>query len=292
MRSRLLKLLFAFAMLLGFAVPAAQAKLGVSVSPSRFRLSQPPGETASGEVTVRNEGTYPMRITTEVTDMVTRKNDQGLWIRMEAPAGTTRHSCAGWIELFEGEEAVVPPGASRTVKFVVSPPPTVDSGGYGAYLFILTGPDNLPAQDPNQKPQVQFVTVPRFGISVIYEVQGTLRRSGELLDLSIQPPTSTDPLKIRYGFRNSGNAEVVLTGNFHILNEENTLLGKGGVGTLKTFPSEMGYTETVWDQSRLPPGRYTLLLTLELGPDAQEAIVRELAFSVPETSQPEKRPPR
>lgn len=271
---------FAFLLLLS-AAAEARAGVGVTVSPSRFRLSRPAGETATGQILVRNDGSYPIRLRTEVADMVTVADAQGFWIRDEAPAGTTPHSCAGWIQITEGSGAVIPPEEAATVTFVVTPPPEVRSGGYGAYLFLLAEPARDLAPEAADRPQVQFVTVPRMGVSVVYEVEGAVERTGELLELDFKPPGPDRPLSIRYGFLNTGNAEVVLTGTFHILNAENLLLGKGGIGTLKTFPGEKGYAEAVWDQT-LPPGRYTLLLSMELGPDAREAIVREFSFSVPE----------
>ena len=275
-----LNLLFLAALLSPWS--SAWAEVGVTVSPSRFRLSNPPGEAVPGTLTFRNSGTYPIQITTEITDMVTRENKQGLWVRDEAPSGSTPHSCARWIQILRGEGQIVAPGASATLEFVVSPPPEVQSGGYGAYLFVLAKPAEPPKPDTKGQPKVQFVTVPRLGVSVIYEVEGTLQRKGELLDLKFTPPTSTEPLKIRYGFRNTGNAEVVLTGDFHLLDDHELLQGKGSMAVLKTFPGEKAFAETVWDQS-LPPGHYTLMLTLELGPEAEEVIVRELKFTVPES---------
>ena len=161
----------------------------------------------------------------------------------------------------------------------MKPPPEIKSGGYGAYLFILSKPANLPQRTDRTRPEVQLITVPRLGASVVYEVQGTIQRKGNLLKLEMTPPTKTVPLKIRHEFENTGNAEVVLDGSFHITDSKNALVGKGTLRPLKTFPGEKAVTETTWPQS-LPPGHYTLLVTLELGPDGREAIVREIPFEV------------
>jgi hypothetical protein len=230
-------------------------------------------------VSIENNGTYAIRVTTQVTDMITRQNEEGVWIRDEAPAGTTPHSCARWIQVVEGEGLVIPPGESGNVKFVLSPPPEVTSGGYGAYLFLIAGPAEIAEKKQPKTPQAKLITIPRLGVSVIYEVEGTVRRQGNLVNLDFSPPTASNPMKIRYLFENTGNAETVLTGTFHVLDAQNILVGKGSLQTVKTFPGERAGAETLWAQ-RLPRGRYTALLTFELGPDPEEAIVRELAFEV------------
>ncbi len=262
------------------SLPSAEAAaVGVSVSPSRFRLRRPPGEVADGLISIENNGTRAIRVTTEVGDMVTLRNKEGLSIREEAPAGTTPHSCARWIQVLEGEGVVIPPRESGSVKFVLSPPPEIASGGYGAYLFLIATPEETRGKKESDTPQARLMTVPRLGVSVIYEVAGAIQRSGNLTNLDFTPPTASDPMKVRYVFQNTGNAEVVLAGTFHILDAENVLIGKGSLQAVKTFPKEQGTAETIWTQ-RLPPGRYTVLLTFELGPDPQEAIVRELSFEV------------
>ncbi len=266
-------LLTAFCLLL-----PAEAGTGMSVSPSRFRLQKPAGEAASGKVTVTNTSSTPIEVTAETTDMVTRLGEDGLSVRDEAPPATTPFSCARWIQLAGGAR-VIPPGQSAEMEFLLSPPPEARAGGYGAYLFFVGRPIHAQETQAKDKPTVQMVTVPRLGVSVVYEVKGTIRRSGELLRLELMPPSGARPMTIRHEFKNTGNAEVVLTGNFHLLDEKNLLAGKGALRTLKTFPGEAGVTETEWAEA-LPPGRYKVMVTFELGPDAEQVIVREFPLEI------------
>ena len=257
---------------------AAEAGTGMTVSPSRFRLQKAAGEAASDKVTVTNTSSTPMEVSTETTDMVTHPGEDGLSIRDEAPPGTTPFSCARWIQLAGGSR-VIPPGESAEMEFVVSPPPEAKSGGYGAYLFFVGRPVRTEEAQSKDKATVQMVTIPRLGVSVVYEVKGTLRRTGELLSLNLTPPTGARPMTIRHEFKNTGNAEVVLAGSFHVLDEKNLLAGKGTLRTLKTFPGETGIAETTWAED-LPPGRYKVMLTFELGPDAEQVIVREFPLEI------------
>lgn len=266
-------------LLLGWAA-VAESGVGFAVSPSNFRLKKPAGEATTAKINLHNRGTVPVSVSTEVTDMVSVKGQDGSSVRDEAPAGTTAHSCAKWIQLAEGGATLVPPGGTTTVRFVVSPPPEIQSGGYGAYLFFIAQPVYGKTPEKSETPQVRLVTVPRLGVSVVYEVEGTVQRKGDLLSLKLTPPTATEPLRIRHEFRNTGNGEVVLTGNFHVLDPQGLLVGKGSLKTLKTFPGESGAMESTWEAT-LPKGRYTALVTFELGPDAETAVVRELEFDVP-----------
>ena len=271
-------LLTAFCLLAVLLPGPAEAGTGMTVSPSRFRLQKAAGEAVSDKVMVTNTGSTPMEISTETTDMVTRTGEDGLSIRDEAPPATTPFSCARWIQLVGGPR-VIPPGKSAEIEFVVSPPSDVQAGGYGAYLFFVGRPirtEETPAKD---KATVQMVTVPRLGVSVVYEVKGTIRRVGELLRLDLTPPLGARPMTIRHEFKNTGNAEVVLEGSFHVLDEKNLLAGKGTLRTLKTFPGETGVTETTWAEE-LPPGRYKVMVTFELGPDAEQVIVREFPLEI------------
>ncbi len=253
--------------------------MGFAVSPSNFRLTKKAGEAASAKIRVYNKGSYPVSVSTEVTDMVTLKGADGFTVRDEAPVGTTPHSCAKWIQLAQQEETVIAAGESATLEFVVSPPPEIQAGGYGAYLFFIGKPVHTDTSEKSDKPEVRVITIPRLGVSVIYEVEGTLRRSGDLVSLDLTPPTATQPLKIRHGFKNTGNAEVVLAGSFHVLDPVGLLVGKGALRTVKTFPGETGLTESTWNAT-LPKGHYTALITFELGPDAETAVVKDLEFDV------------
>ncbi len=258
---------------------AAEAATGMAVSPSRFRLVKPAGQTASDQVNITNNSSTPLQVQTDVTDMVIRTGEDGLSIRDEAPPGSTPHSCARWIQVVGADNLVIPPGQTVPVEFVVSPPPEVKDGGYGAYLFFIGKPVRPAGEKTKQKAAVELVTVPRLGVSVVYEVEGTIRRKGELQRLEVVPPSSSGPMKIRHQFKNTGNAEIWLTGNFHILDEQGLLAGKGTLKTLKTFPGESGFSETVW-QDALAPGRYKLMVTFELGPNADQVIVREVPLEI------------
>lgn len=269
--------LLALAALLAWTC-GAEAGTGMTVSPSRVRLQKPVGETASQKIVISNSGTYPLRIETDAADMLIVPNEKGLSVRDEAPPATTPHSCARWIQVPGIQDLVIPPGEASEVEFVISPPPEVKSGGYGAYLFIIGRPI-VPKQQDTSKTTVQMVTVPRLGISVVYEVAGTVQRKGDLLKLEVTPPSKTEPLRIFHQFKNTGNAEVVLSGSFHILDSEEVLVGKGSLRILKMFSGETGVAETLWEGD-LPPGKYKAMVTLEIGPDAQQVIVRDFPLTV------------
>lgn len=281
-RLRFLILFFLILSVSSFAfVDPGYAKVGISIVSPNTNFKKAPGESAAGSVTIVNAGSDPVRITTEITDMVNRRDERGQLVREEAPPGTTPYSCARWIQMLGETEKVISPAESTVFKFIVSPPPDVVSGGYFAYIFFTGNPvASAPPKTDDQQVAIQLVMVPRFGTTVTYEIEGTVKRTGELLKLDFEPPTTKRPLKLRYEFKNTGNSNVKLTGAFHILDSEGNLVGKGDVAELKTLPGDQGVIATEW-AGDISPGHYNLILTLELGPDATEVIVKELEFDVP-----------
>lgn len=261
----------------------AYATMGLEISPSRIRIKKQLGESAKGQVEVRNRSSYPIKVTTDITDTVNKKTKDGLLIRDEYPAGMTPYSCAKWIQVLKGEGTVIPPGKSMIMEFVVSPPPQIKEGGFAAYLFIKGAPADYSENQQSEKAGVQVVTIPRLGMSVIYEIEGTVKRTGELASLEIKPPTKTTPFVLRYNFKNTGNADIDLTGSFHIIDSKGNLAAKNTIKGMKTFPGDQGFGETEW-KGDLAPGHYSILLTFELGPDATESVVKELPFDIPAAS--------
>ena len=271
-------LLVLWILVLGQIASDTNAGMGLQVGPSRFRFFAPAGRSGTGKVRVENKASYAVRVAVDITDTVTVKDKEGRYTgRDEAPAGSTPYSCAKWIKIISGEGKILRPGESSDVEFIVTPPPNVVSGGYAAYIFFLGEKAVVGAQSTRET--LEMVTVPRLGISIFFEVQGAVTRTGKLLDFSVKPPRGPEPLKIGYKFQNTGNADIELTGNFHLLDSRGNLAGKGPITTFRTFPGETSRADTTW-VGDLAPGHYTAVVTFELGPNSTEALVKEIEFDV------------
>ena len=143
---------------------------------------------------------------------------------------------------------------------------------------------SAPSEEENAQDRKPTGTVriqPRLGSLVFCDVEGTVRRAGVIKDILYLPPKGEEPFKIRYEFENTGNADILLSGEFFVLDHAGALVVKNDLTPIRLFPADRGSAETEWSGS-LEPGTYHAIVHFELGPDAQEVIVREHDFIVPE----------
>ncbi len=265
------------------AEPAAKPEkkgFGISISPSVIRLKSAKGQSQSASVKVFNNGGSAAQVLTEVSDVGNSVDAKGKLTRQFSPAGTLPYSCAKWTLLRENEFPLNP-GEAKDVHFIVSPPAD-SSGGFACVVFMRAVPPvpEKSADATQDKTQATIQVQPRLGAMVFYELEGTVKRTGKLVDLKYEPPKEGNPLKIFYIFKNTGNTDILLSGTFYILDSNKALAAKGDLDPVRTFPGDQGYGETQWT-GNLASGTYHLVVSLELGPDTQEVIVKELDFSIP-----------
>lgn len=258
--------------------PPPQKGFGIAISPSVIRLSSKPGQSQRTTVRVLNNGLTPTQVVTEVSDVGNVADQNGKLSRQFFPAGTLPFSCAKWV-LLQDQKFKLASQEHKDVTFLMSPP--AESSGGSACVVFFRGIPLVETEVP-QGPTEARTTIqiqPRLGAMVFYEIEGTVKRTGNILSLAHEPPTSASPLRILYVFKNSGNADILITGTFYVLDQKKTLVAKGDLTPLRTFPGDEGGSETEWTGT-LPQGAYHLVVTFELGPDAQEVIVKELDFTV------------
>ena len=258
---------------------APAAGFGVSLGPSIVRLAGTPGESQSAKVKVWNKSRNSMKFTLSVRDVGNQVDANGRLDRIFPPPGTLAHSCAKWI-LLQEKEFEVPAGGQKEVTLIVSSPSDA-AGGKAAVIFFTGVPGETPkAGDQKDKPSTSVQIVPRLGVLVFFETKGTLKRSGKIGDFAVQAPVEGSPMTIRYSFENLGNADILVSGTFYILDQNKALVAKDNLDSIRTFPSDKGLGKTQW-KGILKPGQYHLVATFELGPDTEEVIVKETDFAIP-----------
>ncbi len=255
---------------------------GVSLGPSQIRFSGVPGETQQGSVRIWNKSQQPMQFIMETADVGNQKDAAGKLNRIFSTAGAFNHSCAAWIQL-DQKEVNVPAGGFKDVKILLAVPAGA-AGGHAAVVFFRGVPavENSPAVDASKSTTTVQIQ-PRIGVLIFHEAQGMFRRTGKLENFKAAPPADGEPLRMTYTFENSGNVDILLSGNFYLLGTNNALAAKGSINTLRTFPGDRGESETVWE-GVLDPGHYHLVASFELGPNSQEVIVREADLEVPKSA--------
>jgi len=272
-----------FAMALGF-IPsflyAEDSGFGVSLGPSLIRLSGAPGESAQESIRVYNRSSYPMSFEVTINDIGNRVEEDGKLVRSYYPPGTLPHSCSKWILLKENT-FIVQPGEYKDVEVLVSAPLEDVTGVRASVVFFVGSPvRDLQASDDSQDQVTASVQIlPRLGVLTFFDVAGTLNRTGILDDFTLKVADDGSGIVMDYVFENTGNADILVTGSFYILDENKALVAKDNITSIRTFPGDRGASQTSWDGILLS-GNYQLIATFELGPDTESVIVRETNFSV------------
>lgn len=257
---------------------AEEGGFSLAVGPTNIRLKGQGGETQNATVRIWNHGKIKVHVQSELNDIKNIINKDGKLERQFLPPGTSEFSCAKWL-IVETPEFDLEPQAFRDINFTLSVPDGI-KGTKGAALFFRAVPlDETKQQADEDKPSTSVQLQPRLGVLVFFDVEGSLNRIGELKDLTWEAPTADKPLILRYVFQNTGNADILLTGNFLIMDAKQILAAKGDLSPIRTFPGDKGMAETSWP-GLLSPGDYHLIATFELGPDAAQVIVKEIDLVV------------
>ena len=260
------------------AETAPAGGFGLAVGPTIVRLVGLPGETKTSTGRIWNHGSEPIEGLTEITDVSNETDENKVLNRRFPPPGTTPYSCAPWIYLSE-ENFVIESKQYRDVDITLTAE-AESAGGYAAVVFFRGIPSVVADETDPKKATTTVVIQPRLGVLVFFESEGTVKRTGELVDFNFQGPQKDgDPIIIGYEFKNTGNTDILLTGSFFILDGQKALVGKGELKSIRTFPMDQGIAVTEW-AGFLEPGQYEIFLNIEIGPDAEEVIVKDFPFTV------------
>lgn len=257
------------------SAPSAEKGWGLTVSPSIIQIKGISGQKQAGVIKVSNEGELPLTVEMEIRDVANEIDGKGNFIRIFPEPGKTAYSCAQWISL-SNKSLKLKPGESRDVFFSILAPEG-ESGEKAAMIFfkgvkrenkkwIFSRETNSPSIDP------------RLGVMVFYEIDGTVKREGKILDVSYEAPENDHPLTIRYKAENFGNAAILVSGEFYLADRNESFLDGGDLQSIRLFPGEEGFSQTEWKKPLDSAASY-LVVTVNLDADKPKTVVRQ--FSLP-----------
>ena len=235
-------------LLLVFLIPGFTfGEVSFSVTPTRIDLTLRGGQTGDIEMSVLNRGNRPLQIRTQVMDF--ELNRQGEVILREP--GSLPQSCAGWISP-DKEKFHLEPGEQKSVIATIKVPRGTQGGRYAAILF-QTGPVPAPRE-------ANLLVSGRLGTLAMLSVPRTLKRSGEIVEFSVQKWPENKVVEFSLVFKNTGNVHVSAGGTVVIIYGKNRVVARipmaGGTGTV--LPGGMREYRAVWkDKRKMTPGNYT-----------------------------------
>ncbi len=227
----------------------------IRISAPKIELELAPGESHSGEIIAENPTDEEARTKIYLEDWIYAPGGTGE--KKFTPVGSTPLSGSKWITFSPAEDAIKPFGRI-TARYTITVPKDAKGAYYSALFFeTLLG-------TTKDEEGVNVLVAARIASLFFIEVKDTVERKGEIPSIAIEPSHGNKPMEIATTFKNTGNVDVTLGGNFLIMDSAGKVQGRGDLTKIYTLP---GSTETGKSQwvGRLPKGSYQLLLTYDLG---------------------------
>ncbi len=233
----------------------------VRINPTKIRLIVPPGVSKSGEIEIDNPSEDSVIVKSYLEDWAYTALHDGT--KSFFPANTLSLSCSNWITTSLGEFVVLPFG-KQIVHYTIKVPEGSQGGHYSALFF-----ESLLSK-PEFRETAQLGVVVRIGALFYIEAEGATRREAAISDFSLKKESDTLPLEVGAELTNTGNVDITSAGTFHIMDKQGMIYARGELDKLYLFPQEKGRLSGKWEK-RLAKGRYSLVLTLDIGKALEEA---------------------
>jgi hypothetical protein len=250
------------ALLSSFLLWGSPARADISIAPMVIEVGAKRGQT-QGTIKVSNFGQKGFRARV-YTSPFTYDKTKGFQILSSSPNDLTPYI------QFSPRELQVNGDSNRNIRFVVRFPPSLPDGEYRTMIFT----ENLEATKVTEQDNKNSVTittniVPRIGVAVYV-------RKGNVLPKLVAESATFDAAsnKIKLLVRNTGSASAVLSGNWS-LKKENQTIRSGDVNS--TTVVALGEREFFIDvpnsnKSTLEPGKYKLSGELGWGENQKNRV--------------------
>lgn len=213
------------------------AGIGVTVAPVKYNIDADPGEIIEDTITVANPNETDLKVRAELQDFKVTEENNIQWLPgdIENP-----YKMSDWIRIRQDVITLKPQGEAR-VPFKIFVPRNATAGGHYAAVFF-TG--ILEAEDGN------VGAVPRVGALVILNVNGDLKKSGQLIKFSGPRLASQGPVKFNLSFLNTGTTHYEIKADIAL---KNFFWSSGNFSseTKIVYPNIKRDLPAVWDKKFL-----------------------------------------
>lgn len=179
-----------------FSASIAKAEGGMQISPVTFNFQVNPGETDSGQITLKNLNTETINYSIDV-ELFNKVSDEGApsFEQTLPQEGVT--TLSDWIT-YTPKEGTIEPQQSVTIDFTISIPQGAEPGGHYAAVF---------AKQLNKTPdgKTQLGVTTRVGSLVLVSVPGDVKKSVSLKDFLISKFVWRGPVSMSAKVQNTGS---------------------------------------------------------------------------------------
>ncbi len=183
----------------------------------------------------------------------------------DARFDTINRSNASWISLSH-DRLVLQPDESRDVLVTIEMPEDA-SGTFWSMIFVVSQPQS------SDQAGMRVLSIYRTGIKVYVTAFGSDDLSGRVIDVQVG---ETDPLILYALFENTGNVELVVTGDVQIVDRTGSVIRTTAIGEFKVLPGAKRIV-TVMDSANsnpLPADIYQAIVSFDYGGDNPVVGVR------------------
>ncbi|MBR3157125.1 hypothetical protein IKF20_01690 [Candidatus Saccharibacteria bacterium] len=179
----------------------------MTISPPRQKIVLVPGETFEGSITVSNavDSSSALKYSVTIGSFGLHKDENGKsdYEDSDLETVTGYNQIMDWIKLGK-EKGTIEPNESDTVPFTITVPSDAPAGGQYATIIV----QNDSSAEGSGDGSVSIQNVVRFASTVIAEIAGETRRSGEILENSIPAFVFSSPLPASSTVKNNGNVHT------------------------------------------------------------------------------------
>lgn len=210
---------------------AAQGPIGVSIIPLKWEINADRGEVIRKTVTTVNPNDFTLKVVPEFQDFRVLEGAGIQWI----PADVENpYRMTDWIRI-STEPITLKPRGEIELPFTITVPRNASVGGHYAAIFFRAVVDSSGGN---------VGSIPRVGALIIFNVNGTVNKGGEISEFSVAKFVDQGPVKFQLSLKNTGtshyepNAQVSIQSIFgpriKISSEKGKLIYPGVSRNLKT----------------------------------------------------------
>jgi len=228
----------------------------INLDPPSINLAIPAGQSQTGSLRIENTGQEVLNVSVYTEDWIYAPDGS----KNFKSAGTTRYSCAKWINLYPTNFELLP-GQSKDVKYTATMPQAA-SGGYVGVIFF----DSTVAKE-NLKQKSSVIFSGRIGSIIYLENPKNLVKKGSISQLETTAPDENKPMEIKISIKNEGNTHLSAKASMVIVDKDGKIFGRADLGRINALPGQTSTQKFGW-YGKLAQGEYDIVTTLDYsGPD-------------------------
>src|SRR5438552_4209060 len=262
----LLAIPFSTGLLFFVALPSVAAPLPVAIEPTRFDITENPGDRLTATIYFWNGTDAELPVHMESEDI--RPQDEAGHVAGESEDAV--NSLKSWVKPIQSD-VVVLHKQKLALDFTIEVPANADPGSHWGGVVIRTAPVSTGSGAAIQA---------RVGTIVLLNVRGEAKRKLVLDSFSMPSFAEFPPIVLEARFKNEGTVHEAPQGTIEVRNLFGELSATATLPVRNVLPGVVRKVEvSVGDGFWL--GRYAVLLHATYGDNGQELVSKQYVWVVP-----------